>query len=108
MKLGFSEIKEEQAKMIGFVDDYSFMFGDYGATNSSSGSKALFKFKSLMQHLQIYEVNPFGEEYNCNVFNGVGGFVNGKLYTMNEAYKGWQEAQSRTGKWIILFKPNES
>lgn len=120
IKIGFgfqligltSEITEEQAKMMvdsigGTVDAY---FKDYLIVKHSSKFQfacisALDSFKSLMQHLQVYETNPFGKNYNCNVYNGAGSFLNGKLYTMNEAYKGWEQAQSRTGKWIVLFKP---
>ncbi|RYZ87096.1 MAG: SDR family oxidoreductase [Proteobacteria bacterium] len=90
-----SEITEEQAKMM--VDE----------TPLSGFTTSIEDFQDIMQHLQVYENNPIGKDYNCNAYNGAGSFVNGKLYTMNQAYKAWQEAQSRTGKWLVLFKPND-
>lgn len=77
-----SEVTEEQAKMM--VDKFYRGYNYNNYLNGKIFDTALDSFKSLMQHLQVYEVNPFLVE---------------PLYT---------RAESRTGKWIVLFKPNES
>lgn len=85
-----SNITEEQAKMM--IDECKeqdfngIAYNDYQST--SIHDTALDSLKSLMQHLQVYEVNKTGTE--------------------EEMKAEWQEAQSRTGKWIVLFKSNES
>jgi len=55
----------------------------------------LDSFKSLMHHLQVYEVNPF--DAIKNVFEKV---------TYDDFEKLYKEAQERTGKYVVLFKEN--
>lgn len=102
-----SDITEEQAKMMvdsvdGISDTY---FKDYLIAKHSSKFQfacisALDSLKSLMQHLQVYEVNPFSNECKCRVGE------NQEIYDkcLSEI-KNHTEAQSRTGKWLALFKP---
>lgn len=88
-----SEVKEEQASMMVDSSDRIGLIGGYIdyrkhqlnlAFNTAIGS-----LKSLMQHLPVYEVNPFGKHPPLTQLNS-----------------GWEEAESRTGKWIVLFKPD--
>lgn len=55
-------------------------------------------FKSLMQHLQVYEVNP----YEYPIYHDYSSDIKWK-----EANAKWKYSESRTGKWIVLFKPND-
>ncbi|NII81735.1 MULTISPECIES: hypothetical protein [unclassified Pedobacter] len=50
----------------------------------------LYAFKSLMQHLKLYEVNPYKQKpcEGC------------------DDYEVFTEAQARTSKRVVLFKPN--
>lgn len=87
-----SEITEEQAKMM--VDRLWSGYRDYSVIDDGSVgnykrlvcNNAIYSFKSLMQHLRVYEVNPL-------------------MYDPSRTVKSYLEAQSRTGKWIVLFKP---
>lgn len=87
-----SEITEEQCGVMlpgistAQLDGVYYSIGDGERYCHES---ALDSFKSLMQHLQVYEVNPLS-------FDPTG-------ITTSE----WKEAQSRTGKWIVLFKTSE-
>jgi len=57
-------------------------------------------FKSLMQKLQVYEVNPYGD-CRPKYFD----------YSSQIQYEGdckdFDTAEERTGSWLVLFKPNE-
>ena len=88
-----SEFTEEQAsKMVDNLDGYGLFFKD---ANGRSGHRlAQSAFKSLMQHLQVYEVNPHDEDKLVMTF-------------LNNHKNRWEYAQERTGKWVVLFKPNE-
>jgi len=96
-----SEVTEETAKIM--VDEYN----DYGLIKHKDYRKGYFthslfsaldSFKSLMQHLQVYEVNP----YEYPIYHDYTSDVKWK-----EANTKWLEAESTTGKWIVLFKPND-
>lgn len=98
-----TEITEEHAKMI--VDTCNELefngvaYNDYQTT--SIHDTALDSFKSLMQHLQIYDVNPLGE------FPTLPNFKRLPISMVERKQDRWKEAQQRTGRWIVLFKPNE-
>lgn len=83
------EVTEKQAKMMVLEIDSLIgrVFKDY-TEHGKFYKNPTESFKSLMQHLQVYEVNPYG----------------GYRHDFTQT---WQEAQSRTGKWIVLFKPND-
>lgn len=89
-----SEVTEEQAKMMvhAHVEDNGNIYGyfDYPQSDTIKDT-ALDSFKSLMQHKKLYEVNPYGGI--CSV-----------TYDFNRSL--WQEAQERTSKRVVLFKPN--
>lgn len=95
-----SDVTEDQAKMMvdhcndivpGLIDGYV----DYRRNQLNVAfTNALASFKSLMQHLQVYEVNPYDEARLNMTFS-------------NKHKNRWQQAQERTGQWIVLFKPNE-
>lgn len=97
-----SDVTEDQAKMMvdhcndivpGLIDGYV----DYRRNQLNVAfTNALASFKSLMQHLQVYEVNPIGER-------PMWGYKPFTHKLMND----WQEAESRTGKFIVLFKQNQ-
>jgi len=104
-----SKITEEQAKIMVdaekiFPDHdtrtYLLSYLDYkGVVNIPYWyDNALDSFKSLMQHLQVYEVNPLGIR-RPKYFD----------YSSQIQYEGdckdYDYTQSRTGKWLILFKP---
>lgn len=91
-----SEITEEQAKII--VDkDNEFRWPCY-TDLLMFYNNALDSLKSLMQHLKVYEVNPIPTpEFQSDRY-GNGGYC--ETWTTE-----YQEAQSRTGKWLVLFKP---
>ena len=79
-----SEITEEQAKMIGLA--------------------SVSNFRKEIEKLQVYEVNPLDKPNR---------YLACKLHPLectgdeiNRCRK-YEEAQSRTGKWIVLFKPND-
>lgn len=95
-----SEVTEEMAKMM--VDnpvideDFRLLsrqenaYMDYVKDCWHTGMcDALDSFKSLMQNLQVYEVNPYGET---------------NILPEAEYYL---KVKARCGKWIVLFKPNE-
>lgn len=100
-----SEITEEQAKMIvhAHIEDDGNIYGyfDYPKSDTIKDT-ALDSFKSLLQHLQVYEVNTLGEEpFNNDMYYPA------SMSIMHKIREEWQEAQSRTGKWVVLFKPND-
>jgi len=79
-----SEVIEEQAKMIGLA--------------------SVSNFRKEIEKLQVYEVNPLDKPNR---------YLACKLHPLectgdeiNRCRK-YEEAQSRTGKWIVLFKPND-
>lgn len=93
-----SEVTEEQAKMM--VDYLAITRSlppvyKYQCFNNweNEFDNALDSFKSIMQHLQVYEANPYGDK---ELWGDV-------RYSPDQ----WKEAESRTGQWVILFKPNE-
>lgn len=98
-----SEVTEEQAKVVGFdyvydgMDDENIKGLIYECFDDSDFvcQNALESFKSLMQHLQVHEVNPFGDD-DGNEFLGYGDDLHDKF----------NQAKERTGKFIVLFKPN--
>lgn len=91
-----TEATEDQCEMM--VDIIWNGFKNYELSDGNVGNykrlvkSAVDSFKSLMQHLQVYDVNPYGGIYSLT-------------YGFNREL--WQEAESRSGKWIVLFKPNE-
>lgn len=91
-----SEITEEWLKDVGFGNtDYI----EDGLGPTDSFVYKLDSFKSLMQYLQVYEVNPYGPQPGLRDEDA--GSVE---ETENRFLRA--DAQSRTGKWIVLFKPN--
>ena len=92
-----SDITEEQAKMmVGTVKPFGCKgtyFKEYNNTRPFYAT-AIQSFKSIMQHLQVYEVNPYQEPKR-----GVSG---GNLESELE----YHTTERRTGKWVVLFKPN--
>lgn len=111
-----SEVTEEQCqKIIEFGDMYPnedmfhLGFPDYENFQKSDSLRYVFdnaldSLKSLMQHLKIYEVNPF-KINNCKC-----DILKNSIYEFRLCAKNhinFKEAESRAGKWIVLFKPNE-
>lgn len=62
---------------------------------------ALKSFKSLMQHLQVYEVNPLGSRPIAQ------GSEDWEQEDMEDATEEWEKLNEKCGKWIVLFKPND-
>lgn len=88
-----SEITEEQVKMILTKSGGPWSaYRDYTADNNWFAS-ALWSFRSLMQHLQVYEVNPLDKPKED------------KTVGMVSLIDFWNYVESRTGKWLVLFKP---
>lgn len=92
-----SEVTEEMANMM--VDeeiDWGFKTGFVDYTNRATvcGLSSLDSLKSLMQHLQVYDINPYLGYDKDNFFT-------------NKQEIDFYKAQERTGKFIVLFKPNE-
>lgn len=83
-----TDITEDQAKNI--VWDISIHKILYKGHNMYFTS-AISAFKSLMQSLQVYEVNPYSKFINPEDFN-------------EEDILECKDIQARTGKWIVLFK----
>lgn len=76
-----------------------FKYFDY-VSKIFSLDNALDSFKSLMQHLQVYEVNPYGE-YPM--------IINHRRLPVSMVQRKkerWHKANQNVGKWIVLFKPN--
>ena len=94
-----SEITEEMAKMM--VDDkHSDFYYDYiGEDKDRYFGRALSSFKSLMQHLQVYEVNPYGKQPFLTDDD-----AGSEEETQTRFLRA--DAQQRTGKFIVLFKPH--
>lgn len=88
-----SEVTEDQSKMMVDKEVRYMAFKNY-IDDLKISQTALKAFKSLMQHLKVYEVNPYGETPYCG---------DRRIYGSDK----WKEAQERTGKWVVLFKPNE-
>lgn len=91
-----TDITEEQAEMMVGIGE---VWG------------SLRLFKSLMQHLQVYEVNPF-DEFECTNQWCEDGYINQGYgekwrcdFCQENEYK-QHDSQSRTGKWVVLFKPD--
>ena len=115
-----SEVTEEQANMIVdsekiFPDEntktYLWSYLDYkGVVNIPYWyANALDSFKSLMEHLQVYEVNPFPEPLICcsgSVQSECGCMGFPYNYSSQEELNCYYEANERTGKWVVLFKEN--
>lgn len=91
-----SEVTEEQAKMIvhAHIEDNGNVYGyfDYPKSDTIKDT-VLDSFKSLMQHLQVYEVNPYSHFTNPEDFD-------------DDAVEHAQEMSKFVGKWIVLFKEN--
>lgn len=120
---------------------------DYTKSNTRHDfmcSNPIDSFKSLMQHLQVYEVNPY-EKYHKAIRSGTArnGAERDRGHIIhlvdNNNYPSWSKgccgiqpkgngwhynhfdkpvscekclkkldkAQERTGKWVVLFKPDE-
>lgn len=81
-----SELTEEQAKEI--VDETN----EFGINMFTDGRfsfvTALESFNSLMQSLEMYSDNPLGNN----------------PYKMDVVQSEWQQAQQRTGRWLIIKK----
>lgn len=101
VKIGVqTEITEEQAKdivpceLIGGIGGIGmqWLYPDYTASMNDGFESALESFNSLMQSLEMYSENPYTHP--------------SKLYTIgyNKNKQLWKEAQSRTGKWLIIQK----
>lgn len=94
-----TEITEEQAKEI--VDDYrgTKMFHNYLFNGSNhhfvAFNTAIESFNSLMQKLEMYSENPYREKLYCDLDTAID--LGGRL-------EQWQQAQYRTGKWLIIQK----
>lgn len=84
MMVGRNEIGEYKSYREHFTNPYFFGY-----------DIALESFKSLMQHLQVYEVNPCSHPSDIEPTN---------LNHYNYISEKWLGAQSRTGKWVTLFK----
>lgn len=94
-----SDITEQQAKIMVYsvMKNPNDRYKNYTRQNQTSGllyDSCLDSFKSLMQHLQVYEFNPFIVDDPDPHSQYYGAQMDA-----------WQEAQSITGKWIVLFKP---
>jgi len=107
-----SDITEEMAKMM-VEAKHNLKYADrndltgyrsYGELHKDGKpywlSKALDSFKSLMQHLRVYEVNPYEKPY----VNFMGSDVYSTSFMQLEK---WKEINERVGKWILLFKAND-
>jgi hypothetical protein len=93
-----SEVTEEKAKMMGFEPMINIL--DWPANTDLPNTievSGLDQFKSLMQHLQVYEVNPYQRPIIVENEDNV--------MAIN-LYNQWQSAEEKTGKWIVLFKPS--
>lgn len=108
-----SEVTEEQCKMMvplikrvygQSYYDYAIKFKvGYGYVGT-----ALESFKSLMQHKEVYEVNPVEkpEIPKDTGYSDDKGAFEFKTESYNFSFKEWNESESRTGKWLVLFKGN--
>lgn len=108
-----SEVTEEQAKMMvhTHVEDNGNIYGyfDYPQSDTIKDT-ALDSFKSLMQHKKLYEVNPYPEPLTCcsgSIQSGCGCMGLPYNYSSQEELDCFYEAQERTSKRLVLFKPNE-
>lgn len=113
------DINEEFAKklvdnpIIDFGHDHD-CFKDYikecWTIETDSG---LNSFKSLMHHLQVYEVNPF-DNYECENHWCDNGYIdmgyNEKMRCQfcQENEDKQDEAEPMVGQWIVLFNPNKN
>lgn len=93
-----SEVTEKQAKMIVPLIErvYGQSYYDYTVkfkVGYGYVGTALESLKSLMQHLQVYEVNPYSHFTNPEDFD-------------NDAIEHAQELSNFVGKWVVLFKEN--
>lgn len=94
-----SEITEETAKMMVDSIDFTDFYKHY--TDSELWCcGALGSFKSLMHHLQVYEVNRYPNSASHE-------FKKLATKEQNHIFSKWHLAQEITGKWIVLFKPND-
>lgn len=104
-----SDVTELQAmNMVDYRSDkdehQSPIFKDY--VTGIFGLEPMPSFKSLMHHKKLYEVNPYGSECPTHGF----AHEHEKQFAeiLFKAYiDKWQEAQKRTSKRVVLFKPNE-
>lgn len=74
---------------------------------SSYVDTALEALSILADSMEVYAVNPYGEEPVTK--NRV--FENGQWLESTVKHTGhdeWQRAQSRTGRWIILYEPKKN
>lgn len=108
-----SEVTEDQAKMMVTQSLHTGLFMHHnGLDNVYCYKSAVDSFKSIMQHLQVYEVNPC-DEFDCpNQFCDNGYIDQGyndywRCSFCQENEYNHEEAECRTGKFIVLFKPNE-
>lgn len=89
-----SEVTEEQCKSM-----FGIYAPEYLSLNKVMLHQAMFESK-------VYGVNPLGEKTNpVKYIRNI--ITKTKVRVLNEKYNEWNKAQSRTGKWIVLFKPNE-
>lgn len=104
-----SEVTEETAKMV--VDSkqesrISLLTGDVTFTGKSLYyfqseiyDNALDSFKSLMRHLQVYEVNPLTPPVYPKAASCENDYVDSR-YEQHQ----YDKAQENVGKWAVLFK----
>jgi len=59
-------------------------------------------FESLMQSLQCYSVNPYGE--NKPFYSGQSDYDDPYGNKGRKEHEQWQQAQANTGTWVILKK----
>lgn len=94
-----SEVTEEWLKEVCFGNtDYI----EDGLGPTDPFVYKLDSFKSLMQNLQVYEVNPYKAECHCSIDSTLDEMEACGLENQN-----YYEVQQKVGKWIVLFKPNE-
>ncbi len=91
-----SEIKEDKLTKI-FNPKIGILYEMFGYDYLTSDVRNTFK--SLMQHLQVYEVNPYGESLGFD-------YIKVNLFEITKMELNWLKAKSITGKWIVLFKAN--
>ena len=100
--LGFAkDLTEEQLEMI--VDDfpsYRWQFRQSISRYKNYLDLPPFEstkesFKSLMESLNCFEENPYGEEIPV---------IHEDFEALEKSIKQWQEAQERTGSWLVLIK----
>lgn len=94
-----SEVTEDKAKIIVRQQGSKpILYQNYSGHDGLFLS-AIDSFKSLMQHLHVHDVNPYHNSASHE-------FKRSGTKEQNDMFLKWHSAQERTGKWIVLFKPN--